>query len=74
MWSKMQPQNHQDKEKERSPFAPRAVSIDQAVKICGVSRASIYRLIDGDKLQTIKVLNRRLILLASIDRLLREGA
>jgi hypothetical protein len=68
----MQPQNHQDN--ERSPFEPRAVSIDQAVKICGVSRASIYRLIDSDKLQTVKVLNRRLIPLASIDRLLREGA
>jgi excisionase family DNA binding protein len=49
---------------------PRAVSIVEAAHICGLSRATIYRLISRRKLKTLKIGGRRLVPVAAIDDLL----
>ena len=48
----------------------RAVSIVEAAHICGLSRATVYRLIAQKKLTTIKIGARRLVPVAAIDALL----
>jgi excisionase family DNA binding protein len=48
----------------------RAVSIVEAARICGLSRATVYRLIAQKKLITVKVGARRLVPLAAINALL----
>ena len=48
----------------------RAVSIVEAARICGLSRATVYRLIAQKKLMTVKIGARRLVPLAAIDVLL----
>jgi excisionase family DNA binding protein len=52
----------------------RALSIQEAAKTCGLSRATIYRLIEQKKLATLKIGARRLVPVASIDALLNGGA
>ena len=52
----------------------RALSVQEAGRVCGVSRATIYRLIVANKLATIKIGSRRLGPNVSIDALLSEGA
>jgi excisionase family DNA binding protein len=52
----------------------RALSIVEAARTCGLSRATLYRLISTGKLATIKVGARRLVPVTAIDALLREGA
>ena len=49
-------------------------SIQEAAHACGLSRATLYRLIAAGKLRTVKVGARRLIPVDSIETLLREGA
>jgi excisionase family DNA binding protein len=49
---------------------PRAVSIVEAAHICGLSRATLYRLISQKKLKTLKIGGRRLVPIAAIDDLL----
>jgi excisionase family DNA binding protein len=49
------------------------LSVQEAARACGLSRATIYRLITAGKLTTVKVRARRLVPVASIDALLREG-
>jgi excisionase family DNA binding protein len=49
-------------------------SIQEAAQACGLSRATIYRLIAAGNLRTVKVGARRLIPVDSIETLLREGA
>jgi excisionase family DNA binding protein len=49
---------------------PRAVSIIGAAHICGLSRATVYRLIAQKKLKTLKIGGRRLVPIAAIDDLL----
>ena len=49
---------------------PRAVSILEAVHICGLSRATLYKLISQKKLKTLKIGGRRLVPIAAIDDLL----
>jgi excisionase family DNA binding protein len=48
----------------------RAVSIVDAAHMCGLSRATVYRLIAQKKLMTIKIGARRLVPVAAIDALL----
>jgi excisionase family DNA binding protein len=48
--------------------------INEAQIILGLSRATIYRLIDRRSLDSRRVLGRRLITRASIERLCAEGA
>jgi excisionase family DNA binding protein len=49
-------------------------SIQEAAHACGLSRATLYRLIAAGKLRTVKVGARRLVPVEAIDALLREGA
>ena len=51
-----------------------ALSIVEAARVCGLSRATLYRLINQKKLATIKIGSRRLVPVAAVDALLREGA
>ena len=52
----------------------RALSIKEAAETCGLSRATIDRLIDQKKLATLKIGSRRLVRPEAIDALLSEGA
>lgn len=49
-------------------------SIQEAAQACGLSRATIYRLIAAGKLTTVKVGARRLVPVAAVDALLAGGA
>jgi excisionase family DNA binding protein len=48
-----------------------ALSIEEAAETCGLSRATIYRLIEAKKLATLKIGARRV---GAIDALLNESA
>jgi excisionase family DNA binding protein len=53
---------------------PRLVaSVDEAARMLGLSRASIYRLIGLGKLKTVKIGARRLVPLGAIQALLNEA-
>jgi excisionase family DNA binding protein len=52
----------------------RALSIKEAAQTCGLSRATLYRLIEQKKLATLKIGSRRLVPVAAIDALLNGGA
>jgi len=52
----------------------RALSIKEAAQTCGLSRATLYRLLSDGKLTTVKVGARRLVPVAAIDALIKEGA
>jgi excisionase family DNA binding protein len=52
----------------------RALSIRETARTCGLSRATLYRLLKDGKLSTIKVGSRRLVPVAAIDALLNGGA
>ena len=51
-----------------------ALSIRETAQTCGLSRATIYRLIEQGKLRTLKIGARRLVPVGSIDVLLKGGA
>jgi excisionase family DNA binding protein len=53
---------------------PRAYSIREAARMCGVSRATLYRLLKDGKITTIKIGTRRLIRDDQINALLAGGA
>ena len=52
----------------------RALSIREAARTCGISRATVYRLIADGKLQTLKIGSRRLVPVVAIDALLNGDA
>jgi excisionase family DNA binding protein len=52
----------------------RALSIKEAAATCGVSRATLYRLIADGRLTTVKILGRRLVPAVAIDALLSGGS
>ncbi len=52
----------------------RALSIRETAQVCGISRATIYRLIAERKLTTLKIGARRLVPLGAIDALLNGAA
>ena len=52
----------------------RALSIPEAAQTCGLSRATLYRLIADGKLSTLKIGARRLVPVAALDSLLSGGA
>ncbi len=52
----------------------RALSILETASTCGLSRATLYRLLKDGKLTTIKIGARRLVPVASVDALLNGGA
>ena len=52
----------------------RALSIKEAAQSCGLSRATVYRLIADGKLITLKIGSRRLVTVAALDALLSGRA
>jgi excisionase family DNA binding protein len=58
---------------ERPPIERRALSIEETAKTCGLSRATMYRLIGEGKLATLKIGARRLVPVGAIDALLDGG-
>jgi excisionase family DNA binding protein len=52
----------------------RALSIREAARTCGLSRATLYRLIASGKLSTLKIGARRLVRVDALDALLSGGA
>ena len=52
----------------------RAFSIVEAAQMCAISRATVYKLIEQNKLETVKIGSRRLVPLSAIDALLSAGA
>ena len=52
----------------------RAYSVVEAGRLCGLSRSSIYKLIESGKLKTIKILGRRLVPAEALDELLKLSA
>lgn len=48
-------------------------TIDNAVRISGISRSRIYQLIDGGKLSSTKIGSRRLVFISSLRALLEQG-
>lgn len=51
----------------------RALHVDEVVAVYGISRSTLYNLINRDKIRTIKVGKRRLIPVESAEALLRDG-
>jgi excisionase family DNA binding protein len=62
------------KTQEPAAFERRALSIEETAKTCGLSRATLYRLISDGKLTTLKIGARRLVPIGAIDALLNGGA
>jgi excisionase family DNA binding protein len=52
----------------------RVLSIKEAAEACGLSRATLYRLMADGKLATLKIGARRLVPVFAIDTLLSGGA
>jgi excisionase family DNA binding protein len=61
------------KTQEPAAFERRALSIEETAKTCGLSRATLYRLISDGKLTTLKIGARRLVPVGAIDALLNGG-
>lgn len=59
---------------ERPAFERRALSIEETAKTCGLSRATIYQLIEQKKLGTLKIGSRRLVPVGALNALLSGGA
>jgi len=53
---------------------PRALSPNQAARYLGLSRSSVYALLKQGALPSQKILNRRVILVSDLDKLLSEGS
>lgn len=49
---------------------PVTISIEEAVELTGLSQATLYRLIAREKLHAVKVGRRRLVHVASINKLI----
>jgi excisionase family DNA binding protein len=52
----------------------RALSIEETAEACGLSRATLYRLIADGRLATLKIGARMLVPVSAIDALLNGGA
>jgi excisionase family DNA binding protein len=53
---------------------PVTVTVPDACKAIGIGRTKLYELIDGGKLETVRIGQRRLIKTSSIRRLVGEAA
>ena len=58
----------------KDPVERRALSVTEAARACGISRASVYRLVSDGKLKTIKIGARRLIRPEALEALLDGSA
>ena len=61
------------KGKMRDQSKPMAVPVNSACALTGLGRTSIYKLIGDGALTSVSIGRRRLILMASIERLLSAG-
>lgn len=52
---------------------PKLVSIDEAAEILGIRRTAFYGLIQRGEIRTHKIGRRRLVSVASLDELARDG-
>ena len=53
---------------------PVSVTIPEACRLIGVKRSSLYKLMDENKLESVKIAGRRLVKVSSIRRLIEEAA
>jgi excisionase family DNA binding protein len=53
---------------QRTPVKPRLLSVEQTAIMLGVSTSTVYNLIAGKKLAAIKIGDRSLIKVATIDK------
>ena len=53
---------------------PIALGIEQACRVTGLGRSTLYRLIGEGRLQTVKIGSRRLVLVESLRALLHADA
>lgn len=58
----------------QQPNERRAFHVNDAIKIYGLSRATIYKMINAGELRTVKLGGRRLIPRDAIEALLAGGA
>jgi excisionase family DNA binding protein len=52
----------------------RALSVMETARAVGLSRATIYRLIEQNRLATVKIGSRRLVPVTALDNLLEKAA
>jgi excisionase family DNA binding protein len=52
----------------------RALSVVEAARALGISRASVYRLVQQKRLATVKIGSRRLVPVTALDNLLEKAA
>jgi excisionase family DNA binding protein len=52
----------------------RALSVEEAARAVGISRATLYRLVAQRRLATVKIGSRRLVPVAALDSLLEKAA
>jgi excisionase family DNA binding protein len=51
----------------------RALSVQEAARALGISRASLYRLVQQKRLATVKIGSRRLVPVTALDNLLEKA-
>lgn len=56
-------------EAPKLPMDPLAVSVDDAAKIVGIARVTLYKLINAGDVETVKIGCRRLVKVESLRRL-----
>jgi excisionase family DNA binding protein len=52
----------------------RALSVEEAARAVGISRATLYRLVQQRRLATVKIGSRRLVPVTALDNLLEKAA
>lgn len=52
----------------------RALSVAEAARTIGLSRATVYRLVQQKRLATVKIGSRRLVPVTALDNLLEKAA
>jgi excisionase family DNA binding protein len=62
------------KSNQQIPFEPLAVSVDQAAKLLGVGKTSIYSLISENQISTIHCGRRRLVVFQSLKSYVARSA
>ena len=55
---------------ERPVILPKAVAVEEAARLLGLSRTSLYELLESGRIRSIKVGSRRLVPTAALDEFL----
>lgn len=62
------------RKQERAPHpAALAYGVDEAAAVLGISRRTVYELIAGERLKSVKLCGRRIITRASLEELLASA-